>query len=43
MNYGKSYTYNLTVGKEKLEIESVTVEDWSNGETIPGGEVGEHV
>lgn len=38
MNYGKSYTYNLTVGKEKLEIESVTVEDWSNGETIPGGE-----
>ena len=41
MNSGKSYTFNLIVGKEKLEIESVTVADWSNGETIPGGEAGE--
>ena len=38
MNSGKSYTFNLIVGKENLEIGSVTVEDWSNGETIPGGE-----
>ena len=38
---GKSYTYNLRVGKEKIEIESVTVSDWSNSETIPGGSAGE--
>lgn len=38
---GKSYTLNLLVGKEKLEIESVTVEDWTNTVTIPGGQAGE--
>ena len=38
---GMSYTYNLIVGKEKLEIASVTVEDWTTGETIPGGQAGE--
>jgi len=38
---GKSYTYNLRVGKEKIEIESVTVSDWTNSETIPGGSAGE--
>lgn len=37
MEKGKSYTYNLIVGKEKLEIASVTVEDWTTGEIIPGG------
>lgn len=41
MDSGKSYTFNLTVGKEKLEIESVTVADWSNQEIITGGEAGE--
>lgn len=41
MERGKSYTYNITVGKEKLEIESVTVEDWSNTDTITGGQAGE--
>lgn len=38
---GVSYTYNLIVGKEKLEIASVTVDDWTTGETIPGGHAGE--
>lgn len=35
---GKSYTYNLTVGKEKLEVGEVTVADWTGREVIPGGE-----
>ncbi len=34
---GKSYTYNLTVGKEELEIDNITVSDWSGNEDIPGG------
>ena len=38
---GKSYTFNLNVGKEKLEIGSVTVSDWSNTVTLDGGEAGE--
>lgn len=37
-NGGKSYTYNLTVGKEKLEVGEVTVADWTGREVIPGGE-----
>ena len=35
---GKSYTFNLTVGKEKLELGEVTVADWTGSATIPGGE-----
>ena len=35
---GKSYTYRLTVGKEKLEVGEVTVADWTSREVIPGGE-----
>ena len=36
---GKSYTFNLIVGKENLEIGSVTVEDWTTKDVlIPGGE-----
>ena len=34
----KSYTYHLTVGKEKLEPGEVTVADWTGREVIPGGE-----
>lgn len=33
---GKSYTYKLSVGKKELEIDHVTVEDWSEGDTIGG-------
>ena len=35
---GKSYTYHLTVGKEKLETTEVTVSDWTSSAVIPGGE-----
>ena len=35
---GKSYTYRLTVGKEKLETTEVTVSDWTSSAVIPGGE-----
>ena len=35
---GKSYTYHLTVGKEKLETTEVTVSDWTDSAVIPGGE-----
>lgn len=35
---GLSYTYRLTVGKEKLETTEVTVADWTGREVIPGGE-----
>lgn len=38
MGAGKSYTYNLIAGKDKLEVASVTVEDWASGGVIPGGE-----
>ena len=35
---GKSYTYRLTVGKEKLEVGEVTVADWTGSTVITGGE-----
>ena len=35
---GMSYTYRLTVGKEKLETTEVTVSDWTDSAVIPGGE-----
>ena len=35
---GLSYTYHLTVGKEKLETTEVTVSDWTGSAVIPGGE-----
>ena len=35
---GNSYTYRLTVGKEKLETTEVTVSDWTGSAVIPGGE-----
>ena len=35
---GQSYTYRLTVGKEKLETTEVTVSDWTSSAVIPGGE-----
>ena len=33
---GKSYTYNLIVGKNKVTIGGVTVADWGKGETLNG-------
>ena len=34
---GKSYTYELTVGKNKISVSGITLKDWTTGETIPGG------
>ena len=39
---GKSYTYDLTVGKTKIDIEGIKVNDWNNGETIDGGKTGNY-
>ena len=33
---GKSYTYQLTVGKNKISVSGITVKDWTTG-TITGG------
>lgn len=33
---GKSYTYQLTVGKNKISVSGITVANWTSGE-IPGG------
>lgn len=38
MEVGKSYTYNLRAGKDKLEVVSATVKDWGTPEEISGGE-----
>lgn len=35
---GKSYTHNLTVGKSKIELGSVVVENWHETEIIPEGD-----
>lgn len=35
---GKSYTYKLTIGKNKAIINNVEVADWGEGKLIPGGE-----
>lgn len=34
---GKSYTYQLTVGKNKVEVNGVTVADWTTTDEITGG------
>ena len=33
---GKSYTYQLTVGKNKVVVTGITVADWTTGETLDG-------
>ena len=40
---GNSYTFNLVVGKNKIEVASVTVQDWTTGETLAGGQATEAV
>ena len=37
---GYSYTFNLTVGKNTIQVQSVTVTDWT-GETLTGGQAEE--
>ena len=38
---GNSYTFNLMVGKNRIEVASVTVQDWTTGETLAGGQAEE--
>ena len=33
---GKSYTYELTVGKNKVSVTGITVADWTTGDAISG-------
>lgn len=40
LNAGNSYTFNLVVGKNRIEVASVTVQDWT-GETLAGGQAEE--
>ena len=42
MEAGKSYTYNLTVGKDKVAINDINVKDWTTGE-ITGGKAEETI
>ena len=41
LNAGNSYTFNLVVGKNRIEVASVTVQDWTTGETLAGGQAEE--
>jgi len=38
---GNSYTFNLVVGKNRIEVASVTVQDWATGEILAGGQAKE--
>ena len=38
---GKSYTYKLTVGKDKVSVSGITVKDWTTGD-ITGGKTEEY-
>lgn len=38
---GNSYTFNLVVGKNRIEVQSVTVQDWTTGEELDGGQATE--
>ncbi len=42
LNAGNSYTFNLKVGKDRIEVASVTVTDWT-GATLTGGQATEAV
>ena len=38
---GKSYNFNLTIGKNEVSLGTVSVEDWGNTADISGGEASE--
>ena len=38
---GNSYPFNLVVGKNRIEVASVTVQDWTTGEILAGGQAQE--
>ena len=41
MEAGKSYTFDLTVGKNAIRVSNVTVVDWTTGTTLTGGQATE--
>ena len=41
MQAGNSYTFNLTVGKNTIQVQSVSVTDWTSGTTLAGGQAQE--
>ncbi|WP_081657162.1 fimbrillin family protein [Segatella baroniae] len=43
MQAGHSYTFNLVVGKNRIEVASVTVQDWTTGEILAGGQAQEQL
>ena len=43
MQAGHSYTFDLVVGKNRIEVASVTVQDWTTGEILAGGQAEEEV
>ena len=38
MEAGKSYTYNLVIGNDKVSIGGISVASWDSGPVLPGGE-----
>ena len=38
LSFGKYTTLGLIVGKNKIELDGVTVSDWTTGDNLPGGE-----
>ena len=40
---GNSYAFNLVVGKNTIQVQSVTVQDWTTGEILAGGQAEEEV
>jgi len=43
MQAGHSYTFDLVVGKNTIQVQSVTVQDWATGEILAGGQAEEEV
>lgn len=41
MQAGHSYTFDLVVGKNRVEVASVIVQDWATGEILAGGQATE--
>ena len=40
---GNSYTYKLTVGKNKISVSGITVSDWTPGEIIPDDDKAKYI
>lgn len=42
LDRGTSYTYDLVVGKDKIEIDGITINNWTDGNDIGGGKAEEN-